>query len=52
MTMDDIEKEIDEELRKLNLDPVENFSEESEDESFIALDASVSAICVLTYFRS
>ncbi|XP_056621434.1 leucine-rich repeat and IQ domain-containing protein 1 isoform X3 [Triplophysa dalaica] len=40
MTMDDIEKEIDEELRKLNLDPFENVSEESEDESFIALDAS------------
>ncbi|KAA0715064.1 Leucine-rich repeat and IQ domain-containing protein 1 [Triplophysa tibetana] len=39
--MDDIEKEIDEELRKLNLDPFENVSEESEDESFTASDASL-----------
>ncbi|KAI7802344.1 putative leucine-rich repeat and IQ domain-containing protein 1 [Triplophysa rosa] len=41
MTMDDIEKEIDEELRKLNLDPFENVSEESEDENFTALDATL-----------
>lgn len=49
--MDDIEKEIDEELGKLNLDPFDNVSEESEDENYTAVDATVSGICISTCFR-
>lgn len=47
--MDDIEKEIDEELGKLNLDPFDNVSEESEDENYTAVDATVSAICIIAF---
>ncbi|XP_065134800.2 leucine-rich repeat- and IQ domain-containing protein 1 [Paramisgurnus dabryanus] len=39
--MDDIDQAIDEELKKLHLDPSENDSEESEDDNFTPLDRSL-----------
>nr|XP_055029877.1 leucine-rich repeat and IQ domain-containing protein 1 isoform X2 [Misgurnus anguillicaudatus] len=41
--MDDIEQAIDEELKKLHMDPAENDSEESEDDIFTPLDRSLQS---------